>query len=110
MAPSWSWASVNGAIGVNPVTDKRQVTLAKVIDAGVVPAGEDETEQGTDGFVRLQGYLATMTLVINSKDDRALPGHSSLINGKNWKAILLIITIPAMTILRTSEPGYTACQ
>ena len=54
-APSWSWASVDGAGGAVGITDKG--ILITIIEAHVIPATDDRTGQITDGYIRLQGYL-----------------------------------------------------
>ena len=79
-APSWSWASVDGSITPNPVSDARQIALAEVVDAGVELAGENPTGQVNQGFVRLRGYLATMTLRMST--EHSFTEHLSLLNGE----------------------------
>lgn len=57
-APSWSWASVDGRANIQTTWEGGPaVWFASVIDAGVVPVGEDDTAEVQSGFVSLRGPL-----------------------------------------------------
>ncbi|KAF1982476.1 HET-domain-containing protein [Aulographum hederae CBS 113979] len=62
-APSWSWASVDGA--VNPRRGVRRDTmkpLVRVLEATTKPLTKDPTGQIQGGFLRLAGSLRQITL------------------------------------------------
>lgn len=67
-APSWSWASVDGAVqlcypGTYSVQNKTAQSFALVISVKCIPCGEDETGQVASGSVSLKGPLASATLI-----------------------------------------------
>ncbi|PYH66923.1 HET domain-containing protein [Aspergillus vadensis CBS 113365] len=67
-APSWSWASVDGAVQLcypdtHSVQKKTAQSFALVIGAECIPYGEDETGQVASGSVTLKGPLASATLI-----------------------------------------------
>lgn len=63
-APSWSWASVDGAVaGSGGYYDGIKITI---LDAVVTPVGSDSTGQIKDGFIRLNGRIFLAELVPRS--------------------------------------------
>ena len=59
-APSWSWASVEGAIEIFPEVPSEEqswVELCQVLEAETTPLGEDTTGQVSDGHINLRGRL-----------------------------------------------------
>ncbi|GAQ40529.1 HET domain-containing protein [Aspergillus tubingensis] len=71
-APSWSWASVDGAVqlcypGTHSVQKKTAQPFALVISAKCIPCGEDETGQVASGSVTSKGPLASATLIPSVK-------------------------------------------
>ncbi|GLB07394.1 hypothetical protein AtubIFM57258_002728 [Aspergillus tubingensis] len=71
-APSWSWASVDGAVqlcypGTHSVQKKTAQSFVLVISAKRIPCGEDETGQVASGSVTLKGPLASATLIPSVK-------------------------------------------
>lgn len=64
--PSWSWASVDGAVkfpDTDPVQRRTAWSLALVIGAECIPCGEDETGQVSSGTVTLKGPIASAKLI-----------------------------------------------
>ena len=60
-APSWSWASVDGA--VQSEYGQYDGILISILDAVVTPVGADSTGQIKDGFIRLSGRIFLAELV-----------------------------------------------
>ena len=59
-APSWSWASIEGAIQIFPEAspeEEQWVEFCQVLDAKTTPLGEDSTGQVCDGYIRVRGRL-----------------------------------------------------
>ncbi|GKZ76427.1 hypothetical protein AnigIFM56816_006690 [Aspergillus niger] len=67
-APSWSWASVDGAVklcypGTHSARKKTAQSFALVIGAECIPCGEDETGQVSSGTVTLKGPISSARLI-----------------------------------------------
>lgn len=65
IAPTWSWASIEGAIshGFYQFQLLRpDALLIEILDAGTTPLSADETGQIIDGFIKLQGILLKISL------------------------------------------------
>ncbi|GCB27691.1 hypothetical protein AAWM_10576 [Aspergillus awamori] len=67
-APSWSWASVDGAVklcypGTHSARKKPAQSFALVIGAECIPCGEDETGQVSSGTVTLKGPISSARLI-----------------------------------------------
>jgi hypothetical protein len=62
--PSWSWASVDSRIEMAywQVGDDRSTALAKILQAGVTPAGNDDVGPIQNGFLIMNGNLGVMRL------------------------------------------------
>ena len=59
-APSWSWASIEGAIQIFPQEspkEERWVELCQALEAKTTPLGEDSTGQVCDGYIKVRGRL-----------------------------------------------------
>lgn len=54
-APSWSWASVDGAVSGS--SGRYDGIVITILDAVVTPVGADSTGQIKDGFIRLIGRI-----------------------------------------------------
>lgn len=63
-APSWSWASVDGAVNCNE--GWYDGIIVTILDAVVTPVGADSTGQIKDGFIRLNGRILPAELVQRS--------------------------------------------
>ena len=59
-APSWSWASVDGAVMGGE--GKYDGIIITILDAVVTPVGADSTGQIKDGFIRLKGRMFSAEL------------------------------------------------
>ena len=59
-APSWSWASIEGAIQISPQVspgEERWVELCQILEAKTTPLGQDSTGQVSDGYIKVRGRL-----------------------------------------------------
>lgn len=58
-APSWSWASIKDQVDMYPVSTSsdNEVILVDIVEAEVIPVGEDETGQLVGGYIKLRGPL-----------------------------------------------------
>ena len=59
-APSWSWASVDGAVFGS--WGRYDGIIITILDAGVTPVGTDSTGQIKDGFICLKGRMFSAEL------------------------------------------------
>lgn len=58
-APSWSWASIKDQVDMYPVSTSSddEVILVDIVEAEIMPAGQDETGQLVGGYIKLHGPL-----------------------------------------------------
>jgi hypothetical protein len=59
-APSWSWASIDGAISMRDTiasADITSPTLAEIVDAQVTATGDKGIGKVTGGYVKIKGHL-----------------------------------------------------
>lgn len=58
IAPSWSWASVQAPVTLQPVTDGvNEEILVEILEAETYTLGEDVTGSVFGGYIKLRGFL-----------------------------------------------------
>ena len=69
-APTWSWLSIDGTIGMmdHETTRERGYDLVEIQDARVFPVDRDPTGQLQDGFIILSGFIVN-TRVLRFRDE-----------------------------------------
>ena len=72
-APSWSWASVDGCVGWENISQTG--FLVTIVQARVTPIDNNPMGQVKDGFIRLQGDLFAVELY---RDGTVLPARLGL--------------------------------
>lgn len=84
IAPSWSWASLNGTISYQ-YNLEGDLSCIEILDAFVKPLGADPTGQIENGFLRVVGPLMTLSIPGPLDDDWHVPllinGHRGIATG-----------------------------
>ena len=84
IAPSWSWAAVNGSIVNSYVAPKEgSTTLAEVMDAYTNTVSGDKYGQVTRGCITLRGKLARLKMLKSPGVLASLESPSKIIEGAN---------------------------
>jgi len=73
IAPSWSWASVQAPVTLQPITDgKNEDILIDIIEAETYTQGEDVTGAVFGGFIKLRGFLRLAECAVWINDPQSL--------------------------------------
>ena len=79
IAPTWSWASVQGEISIDDFwLPESQQYLASLLDISVDMAGENPFAQIYSGFISLKGPLLPGKLTVDKESIRANPAYIRL--------------------------------
>jgi hypothetical protein len=72
-APSWSWASIEGHIHCTLIyqADQNDIVVS-ILDAKIIPSGNDKTGQIKGGYLRLRGRLLPAVVCAGSREPKML--------------------------------------
>jgi hypothetical protein len=90
VAPSWSWASVEGPCAFSWKSSHKTQELVEVIDSKVQLKGGDPFGQVSDGFIRLRCHLLKGRLDNQKYTAAALGDHINLNTVERLKSLFFI--------------------
>jgi hypothetical protein len=82
VAPSWSWASVIGAVRVEQFF--QDIDPPELVAAGVTLAGEDALGEVTDGYARMRGCIRSARCSDHCIEDPTVRPHRFFIRIKDY--------------------------